>query len=63
MDIVSIEDAGRPRNVVFDRMRYLSMTSMSWGEAFQLDLFLQSPMLEPMEWRATTPTTQSRNYH
>jgi hypothetical protein len=50
MDIVTIEDPGRPRNVVFDHMRKLSITGTSvLKDPYLLDLILQSPMLESLE--------------
>ncbi|KAF9358956.1 hypothetical protein BGX34_008630 [Mortierella sp. NVP85] len=51
MVIVSIEDTGRPRNVVFDRLRKLTMMGTDLQEdGYQLDLILQSPILESLDW-------------
>jgi len=44
-------DGVRPRNMVFDRMRKLDMNGADLiRDAHQLDLILQSPKLESLEW-------------
>ncbi|KAK3804645.1 MAG: hypothetical protein J3Q66DRAFT_408073 [Benniella sp.] len=54
MEHVEIKDEGRLRNVVFDRMRNLMTGTKLKNEPYQLDLILQSPMLDSLDWEIQT---------
>ncbi|KAK3819497.1 MAG: hypothetical protein J3Q66DRAFT_438659 [Benniella sp.] len=69
LNYVNIEDAGCSRDKIFDRMRSLSIAIPSANtmiEPHYMDMILQSPRLESLEWDSVTLATvkqQSLNRH
>ncbi|KAF9352893.1 hypothetical protein BGX34_011912 [Mortierella sp. NVP85] len=50
MEYVTVEERGRPRNMVFDRLRQLTLgTSKYLNGSYLMDVMLQSPMIESLE--------------